>query len=275
VERVPAGDIVRIARLFRGLEHHLALVAILRGYVAAPVYADELECPALAFTWTQHRAFLGGSPSTPGGDVVLRALLDGDVWPSICAAGEGVLVFHDASNGSALLQALAPYQPKRYQRDHYVLRDLRANIAPPMPEGYALRAVDAGLLADATLSGREALREEMLSERPSVAAFWEQSFGVCALQGSAIVGWCLSEYNTTHRCEVGIATAEGHRQRGIATAMTGALVAMARDRGLREIGWHCWTNNLPSAATARAAGFAYERSYPVVVAFAGEGKQGA
>jgi len=270
VERVPAGDMARVAALLRGLEHHLALVAILQGRIEAPVYVDRLERPTLAFTWTQHRAFVGGALSSPGGGGALRSLLERDVWPRVCAAGDGVLVFHDASDGSALLRALAPYRPKRYQRGHYALRDLGSSVASPMPEGYTLRAVDAGLLADAKLSGRETLREEMLSERPGVAAFLEQSFGVCALQGSAIVGWCLSEYNATDRCEVGIATAEGHRQRGIATAMTGALVAMARDRGLSEIGWHCWTSNVPSAATARAAGFAYERSYPVVVAFAGE-----
>ena len=104
---------------------------------------------------------------------------------------------------------------------------------------------------------------EMVSERPSVEDFLQRSFGVCLLHDGAVVGFCLSEYNWAGRCEVGVWTAEAHRQRGLGKLMSLALVEQAMQRGYTEVGWHCWANNLPSAALACSAGFALQRDYLV------------
>ena len=271
MERVAEDQVGVAAPLFAGLEHHLALQAILQGRIAAPIYVDATASPRVAFTWTQHRAFVGGV--APGEDAAawLGDLLEAEAWPALRATGGDALVFHSAEPWEAILpQALAPYRPQRHERLHLALRGLSAGEAP-LPTGYGLRAVDAALLADEALTGREALVEEMLSERPSVEAFLRESVGVCPVCDDAIVGWCLSEYNTADRCEVGIAVDEGHRRQGIATAMTRALAAMVRERGITEMGWHCWAGNAASEATALRAGFALEQRYPVYVAFCGEG----
>jgi RimJ/RimL family protein N-acetyltransferase len=105
----------------------------------------------------------------------------------------------------------------------------------------------------------------MVSERPSVEDFLQRSFGVCLLYDETIVGFCLSEYNCAGRCEVGVWTAESHRQRGLGKLMSLALVEQALQRGLSEVGWHCWADNLPSAALALSAGFVLQREYPVYV----------
>jgi RimJ/RimL family protein N-acetyltransferase len=103
----------------------------------------------------------------------------------------------------------------------------------------------------------------MVSERPSVDDFLQRSFGVCLVHDEAVVGFCLSEYNTDGRCEVGVWTAEAQRQRGLGKLMTLALVEQALQRGYTEVGWHCWADNLPSAALARSAGFVLSHDYPV------------
>ena len=119
------------------------------------------------------------------------------------------------------------------------------------------------LLGTPGLSGLDALRMEMVSERPSVEDFLQRSFGVCLLYDGAVVGFCLSEYNCQGRCEVGVWTHEEHRQRGLGKLMTLALVEHALQHGYSEVGWHCWADNLPSAALALSAGFIYQRDYPV------------
>lgn len=48
--------------------------------------------------------------------------------------------------------------------------------------------------------------EETQSERLSVEDFLQKSFGYCVIHDEEIVGWCMSEYNVSHRCELGIAT---------------------------------------------------------------------
>jgi RimJ/RimL family protein N-acetyltransferase len=123
--------------------------------------------------------------------------------------------------------------------------------------------VDAGLLSDGQIRNPEYLTEEMLSERASVEEFLAASFGVCLVHTNEVIGWCLSEYNTGSRCEVGIATREDFRRRGLATKLTWAFIEMALRRGVTRIGWHCSADNLPSGATAVKAGFEKVTDYSI------------
>lgn len=88
------------------------------------------------------------------------------------------------------------------------------------------------------------------------------SFGVCPVTADALVGWCLSEYNTGDRCEVGIATLPPHGGQGLATATGAAFVQQALARGITRIGWHCHAENRPSWATALKIGFTKVADYP-------------
>jgi RimJ/RimL family protein N-acetyltransferase len=121
--------------------------------------------------------------------------------------------------------------------------------------------VDRALLGDPVLAKREELVEEMCSERASVDDFLARSFGTALLHDGAVAGWCLSEYNLGHRCEVGIAVDERFRRRGLAKEMGGAFGRQAVPAGVHEIGWHCWQDNAASCATARALGFEWVRTY--------------
>src|SRR5690606_2010324 len=56
-----------------------------------------------------------------------------------------------------------------------------------------------------------------------------------------------------------------YRRRGLATVVTGAMVAEALARGCRHIGWHCWAHNLGSIGVAEKVGFVHRESYPEYV----------
>ncbi len=157
---------------------------------------------------------------------------------------------------------LGDLHPIRQERQYYALKEIRHDWQAMLPEGFDLRQVDVGLLAEGRFKNPEYLTEEMLSERPSVEEFCQKSFGVCLSHEDEIVGWCLSEYNTGDRCEVGIATREDYRHRGIATLMTTAFTELAFSRGVRRVGWHCYAFNTASRATALKAGFEKIADYP-------------
>jgi RimJ/RimL family protein N-acetyltransferase len=153
--------------------------------------------------------------------------------------------------------------PETGQRQYYAFTAPRARPVSPLPHDIVLRPVDQALLAETGLSHRDELQAEMCSERESVKAFLGDSFGVCLVRGSEIVGWCLSEYNRPGRCEVGIEVREPYQRRGLGTLLASALVERALAAGIEQIGWHCWARNTASGATARAAGFEWVRNYTV------------
>ena len=54
-----------------------------------------------------------------------------------------------------------------------------------------------------------------------------------------------------------------YRRRGLATLAVRATLEQCLARGYTEIGWHCWSNNRASAATALRAGFRQTVEHPV------------
>jgi RimJ/RimL family protein N-acetyltransferase len=250
--------------LFDLLDHHLAVQAILAGSVRARVYVDHPAHPQAALTWTRHRFYLAGS---------VRKRSDQRFVETVCAealqAGSDMFVLYYAPDGwgDTIDRVLGTKFPIKAQRQFFVFREFRSDWRAMLPAGFALEFVDRALLEKTHLKNREDLAEEMCSERESVADFLDRSFGVCLIQGDEIAGWCLSEYNSADRCEVGIATFEPYRRRGFATVMASALVEHALSQGVSQVGWHCYAHNLASAATALKAGFQKVKDYPVYLAF--------
>jgi RimJ/RimL family protein N-acetyltransferase len=241
---------------------HLAVTAVLEQRTPGEVYLDDLAAPRIALARAKHRYHLGGDPSSEVGKAALRRLFSETIYPQALPNGEVLfMLFYPPEWGAQIDDLLTGKDPLLVNRQHYICR--AGDPLPPLhlPEGFELRPVDGALMAQQSLENLDDLQEEMCSERISVQEFLEESFGVCAVQGNVIAGWCLSEYNTAQRCEIGIETRPAFRQRGLATALTGAFTAEGFRRGLREIGWDCFTRNVPSAATARKAGFRLASDY--------------
>jgi RimJ/RimL family protein N-acetyltransferase len=259
-------DLVR--PLFDVMDHHLAVQAILAGSVRARVYVDHPTHPWAALTWTGQRFYLAGSARKRSHQRFVEM-----VYAEALQAGSDMFVLYYAPDGwaDAIDRVLGSNFPVKAQRQFFVFRELRNDWRAMLPEGVALEFVDGALLEKTHLKNREALVEEMRSERESVADFLDRSFGVCLIQGDEIAGWCLSEYNTADRCEVGIATLEPYRGRAFATVMASALVEHALSQGVSHVGWHCYAHNLASVATALKVGFQKVKDYPVYLVFFDEG----
>ncbi len=272
-----AGQYGRVQPLVEGLEFHLSLIALLSGTSPGAVYADDPSAPRAVIARTGHRFFLAGAPENAAPDATqgpapeshrgqaLARLFHETLIPQARAAGLlGFSVCYDPAGWEPQIEAILPGMDiVRALHEYYHLSEERPNPVRLLPDGFTLRAADRSLLEDEGIARLDLLREEMCSERPSVDAFLENSFGVCAIHDDDLAGWCLSEYNTGRRCEIGIATLDPYQRRGLATAMTSAFVETARARGVTEIGWHCYARNVPSGATARAAGLKLVHTYPV------------
>ncbi len=242
--------------LFSSLSFNLPIEAVLSGLAEGTVHRGQSGIAVRC----GHRHYLAGE------DPAFEAAYCAEF---LVGLGSSMFVL---CGEEALLQRLAQGPlAERYPlldwRGYYALDTADAPPPQPLLAGYALVPVDAALLARQELAGLDDLREEMVSERVSVADFLARSFGLALLHGDELVGWCLSEYNTATRCEVGIGVAEGHRRQGLATCMARTFGQLARQRGIEHIGWHCWRSNQASANTALAAGYQSVCAYPVLFGY--------
>lgn len=254
-------------------DHHLAVGSVLDRRFDAPIYADSESAPQAALTWTTSRAFLAGRGDDPAVRAGVRAAFADVFTPYAQAAQRAQFVLHAhpfdhwVEHVDDLFPGLYPVEGRRLT---FVLRATdgpRPDWRAVLPDGYALHAVDADLLARADLDGLDYLRGELCSERASVDDFLRRSFGVCLVTGNTLAGWCLSEYDRADACEVGIEVVAEQRRRGLGTLLANAFAEAAFARGVTRIGWHCWADNVPSAALARAAGYTLVHEERVLFGF--------
>jgi GNAT superfamily N-acetyltransferase len=251
------------------MDQHLAVRAILDGTVPGKVLVDRRVRPQAALAWRTHRFYLAGSPNDDGFAQTIGRLFTETIYPGALDAGDEMLVLYYAPDGwQDRIDDLLPGKlPIQAPRQFYALREPKHDWRDLLPDGFRLELVDGTLLEQRHLKNLDALVDEVCSERPSVEDFLEQSFGVCAVHGDELAGWCLSEYNSGNRCEVGIETLAPFRRRGLGTAMVSALMEHALGKGVDRVGWHCYANNVPSVATALRAGFAKQSDYAVYMAW--------
>ncbi len=257
--------------LFESLEIHLASQAILAGVTTGQAWVDDLLEPGVGMLAHGFRHYLAGAVDNT---VFNQGLCDYFLGPlrstALASHVGGSLIYFDSPAWQPVLVGLFQEIGCRFfERQYYETQARLANQKSLLPAGFKPRQVEAALLADPNLRGLDELREEMCSERDSVAEFLEKSFGICIVRAGPgnnphqLAGWCLSEYNLGERCEIGIATMEPYQRRGLATAAALAFLDQAHQRGYRRIGWHCYTDNIASVAAALKAGLAKVTDYQV------------
>lgn len=253
----PQSSYELIRPLFLGMDIHLIGRSILAKQTPAQIFVDNNENPKALFAQAGHRYILAGDSEIDSFNLGIRKLFTNVIYPRAAAQGqEGFAIYYDSPEWEQKMDAiLTGKETIHADREYYVCKELKYKWQNFIPEGFQLHMVDADLLAKTDLKHLNTLKEEMTSERPNVDDFLAKSFGVCAIYENELAGWCLSEYNADHRCEVGIETTSDYRQRGIATALTLAFLEHAFSHGINEVGWHCFKRNEPSGRTASKAGF--------------------
>lgn len=247
----------RIRPLLLGMDFHLVGRSILALKTPSRIFVDDPQEPHVLFAEAGHRYILAGDVSHEEFNHSVQRRFTDVILPDAQAEGlDGFALYYDSLAWEEKIDFLIQGKEVIHaDREYYACKKLKHAPQDHFPDGFQLKLVDADLLAVPHLKHLDTLKEEMTSERPSVEDFLAKSFGVCAIQENELAGWCLSEYNTEGRCEIGIETISEYRQRGIATGLTLAFLEHAFANGITEVGWHCFQRNLPSARTALKAGF--------------------
>jgi RimJ/RimL family protein N-acetyltransferase len=133
-----------------------------------------------------------------------------------------------------------------------ILADLRNRL----PDGYAMRLIDRGLLE------RCEWRDDMAFYCGSLENFLRHDLGMCLMHGEEIIVEAYSSALGSTYAEMGAITHEPYRGRGLATIAVAYLIEALSERGYQAY-WSCDTDNPASAHVARKLGFRIEQSYEV------------
>ena len=248
-------DFAAVGPLVAGLSHQLSANAVLAGQMPGDVFVDDAARPTAALVQSPEGWFVAGDP----GNTRFVAGLRDRVTSALDAGARDFVLDFGAAAWAAHAHELAPESTCiTVARRHYVFSGLKSPTAQP-PAGYRLEPLTPTLLDRCQVPDH--VHGWISSNWGSVDAFVTRGFGAAAVRGSTVVSWSLADCVTAGRAEIGIHTAPEHRRRGLAAAVAATAVALALDRGLTDVGWHCNDDNVGSYRTAETVGFALERRY--------------
>jgi len=265
LDELQKGSLHNAAEIFSGLKNHAAIGSVMSGLTDSKVFVDNRDAPGCALTWTKSRIYLSGEL---GGEEVQRAaetIGEKIKRESIGRGAKHFIIYPDTKTPlKGMFRLLDGVKAHSGTRNYYELDARAREWGAASLDGFRLEAIDRRFLKS-PYCNLDKVREEMCSERASVEEFLEKSLGICGVTEDEVASWCMSEYNHGDRYEIGIATVEKHRRKGLATATGDALMKLCLGRGFSRVGWHCWQRNTPSNRTASKLGFRLVESYPVYV----------
>ena len=243
--------------LLCGMEHNLIMAAVVEGTSPGRIWADHADSPRTVLMSTPEGHFVAGECPAGAAARSLRELIQGDILPRGRKAGWEHFCLHYPRSGwdEAIVGVLDGVPGVWDYQQYFVLKELQLDWREGLPEGPAMTRVDERLLGERDLGNIDRLRGWARGSFGSIAGFQEHGFGFCIVHRDEIVSWCMSDCVSAPRCEVGVHTDERYRRQSLAKRAVAAAMEHCLETGLTHIGWHCWSANAASAATARAAGF--------------------
>jgi GNAT superfamily N-acetyltransferase len=223
----------------------LRCFAVLDGIVNGHIFTDDPAAPSWGMV--QEIAFgtlhLGGTPP----ETVVHSLV-----ADLRRQGEVLYGFWPGDMRADLFPATEYDGWVLEFTNRPMLQGLDAYLT--IPEGCELRPVDRELIE------RTGDRDMHITLYGSLEKALEGGLGFCFLKDGEIVCEAFAGAPSLGMMEVGIGTAEAHRQQGYAIALCAHLIHACEQRGYATY-WNCAKSNTPSARLARKLGYQREREY--------------
>ncbi|WP_099360811.1 GNAT family N-acetyltransferase [Fredinandcohnia onubensis] len=252
--------------LLTGLENHPVMNGVIDGNNPGEIYVDNLRNPNTAFIWAKNEMFyLCGRLDNQefnselekyiASVIRLEALPEEDtlnleIYPNHEWDGSIESIF---TRVSLLKGERVPFV---FHKEWFNASDSRG-----VPEGYEVKPISPELI--------EGDRDQLVKNEiikfwgESLDSFFQKGFGYAVVQGSTVIGTCLSVFVYENEYEIGINTYDtNHRGKGLATAMARAFIEECISRDVTPH-WTTESFRKDSIAIAKKLGFEQLEHYPV------------
>ncbi len=255
----------RAMPLFGATRYGALAHAVLEGNARGRVFVDDPARPAAGLVVTlSGYSFLAGEP--PGEPFIgsLYRLYSEQLIQATVRSGERQFLLFYPSGGWE-----SPLRSVFQEKGPLIIRKARLVLGPTkagwdtlwrqvIPEGLQMRRIDERLLSRAD----NPLAATVRAMWSSPAAFLERGAGFALFRGEEMVSHCFSVLAGAGEWEIGIATEEPYRGRGLAYLTASAFIEHCLGRDIVPV-WGCFPENVPSYMLAKRLGFEDDWDFPI------------
>lgn len=257
-----------VRSLYDGLNYHLVIYSIIEGNSPGVVYVDAPNEPKTAFMWDKVEGgfYLAGDESNCEFNKSLNEWILNRIYPAVNEIphlADFALYYFPEAWADHVNVILKDTDPMKHYRKHFIIDQLKYDWKSLIPDGFRMIRVDGDFLKRKQLKNIGHVTGWVMSSWGSLENFMEKGFGFCLVHENDIVSWSIADYVAGKDYEIGIHTDENYRRRGFATMTAAAAVDYCLSNGMEHVGWHCWSPNLGSAATAKKVGFRQTIEHPI------------
>ncbi|MEH7384651.1 GNAT family N-acetyltransferase [Bacillus sp. JJ1521] len=256
----------KVKPLLHGLENHPVINGVIDGNNPGEIYVDNLIDPKTAFIWAKNEMFyLCGKVDNEKFNLALEEYIATvvrlEALPEEDTLNLEIYPNHDWNGSIESIFMRVPLLkgervPFVFHREWFNPDDTKG-----IPKGYEMKPINRELM---DWDEVHIVRNEVIKFwGESLESFFQKGFGYAVVQGSTVIGTCLSVFVSKNEYEIGINTYEpSHRGKGLATAMASAFIKECLSRGGNPH-WTTESFRKDSIVIAKKIGFEELKNYPV------------
>lgn len=166
-----------------------------------------------------------------------------------------LLIFsHPEDWEQGLTTVCYPRAPIALLRRRYVCREPGYDWPANVPKGFSVEWVDVALLDEPAMVVPEDVMKLLKTRGPGGDPM-QKGFGFVAVHEGKIAAHAVIDCIVDGIGDIGLATGEEYRRRGLATVTAAAAVEYGLTHGLELVNWDCAHTNTGSVRTAEKLGF--------------------
>ena len=265
---LPPSDYSLITPFLTSSHLSLNILPIIHQTFGGEIWVDDLSSPSCAYIFdSRHGHFLLGSIDNNIqslvdflANVFQTRFLNSGRYFSLLYAREWSKILTSSDNLPISGAKLRTRQLYRFNKIKF--KDWKSMV----PEGFSIVPFTTEIL-ERNLKNARFIIDELVHMWGNIDNFFSIGFGTCSIFQDSLAGFCLGEYFvTTSKIKmfgIGIETFPKYERKGVATAMTCALIELGLEKKY-TIYWDCFKDNIGSVKTALKTGFILDLEYDVM-----------
>ncbi|MBI9043151.1 MAG: GNAT family N-acetyltransferase [Anaerolineaceae bacterium] len=260
----------KLLPLFKDLQHHLIIRAVVENTSPGIIYGDHPKHPESIFMIAPEGFFLAGNTDHASFNHTLYEFIQESIIPDLEKEGEDSFDLHYSPEWTGKLDNVFSNKDLPVLNGYgkyYTFDEKKMDWQSSLPDQFKVSRVDEIFLQHQEFSNMPAVKQAITSNWISSEKYYSDGFGFCVQKEDEIISWCMADCVSGSQTEIGIYTDPKFRQKGLGSIAVAATLEYCLQNGLNHIGWHTWYENYGSMGTAIKTGFSMKKAYTFGVYF--------